>query len=363
MKYPLANALVVRKTERTLKDSCFTTLKWAIHRLGVDHLWQCKISPLEIIYKPTGQKILFRGLDDPLKVTSISVDVGVLNFMWIEEAYEITSEEDFNMLDESIRGQLPDGYFRRIMLTFNPWSDQIWIKGRFFDTVDPENVLAITTNYLCNEFLDASDLRLFEDMKKNRPKRYEVAGLGNWGIEEGIIFDNWSVEDLTEMIPSFSHIYNGLDFGATDPNALIRFNVEMSQKKIYVFDEYYQGNVTFDVMAPAILQKVHRELVTCDSAAKQSIIELAIRGVNAVGAVKGKDSVNFGIRWLQDFDIIIHKDCINFIKEISQYCWEKDKFGRPVGRPVDANNHLIDALRYGAEPLMLMGNATAAVRL
>ena len=103
LEYPESNTLVVRKTERTLKDSCYADIKWAIHRLGVDDLFICKVSPLEIIRKDTGQKILFRGLDDPLKITSITVDVGYLNFCWIEECYEITDEKSFDMLDESIR--------------------------------------------------------------------------------------------------------------------------------------------------------------------------------------------------------------------------------------------------------------------
>lgn len=103
MKYPEANTLVIRKTYRTLKDSCFKELKWAIHRLQVDNWWEIKESPLEMKYKPTGQTIYFRGLDDPLKVTSITVEIGVLCWLWIEEAYEIMKESDFDMIDESIR--------------------------------------------------------------------------------------------------------------------------------------------------------------------------------------------------------------------------------------------------------------------
>ena len=158
MKYPEANLLVVRKVFRTLKDSCFTELKWAIHRLGVDANWDVKESPLEMTYLPTGQKIYFRGLDDPLKVTSITVEVGVLCWLWIEEAYEITAESDFDMLDESIRGAAPQGLFKQATLTFNPWNEHHWLKAKFFDKEDPE-VLALTTNYLCNEFLDEQDRR------------------------------------------------------------------------------------------------------------------------------------------------------------------------------------------------------------
>lgn len=120
MKYDKSNTLVVRKTYRTLKDSCFTDLKWATRRLEVEHLWEFKYSPLEATYLPTGQKILFRGLDDPLKITSITVDYGFLCWVWLEEAYEITSEKDFDTLDESIRGELPPYLWKQWMITFNP---------------------------------------------------------------------------------------------------------------------------------------------------------------------------------------------------------------------------------------------------
>ena len=354
MEYPESNLLVVRKTFRTLKDSCFTELKWAIHRLCVDAWWEVKESPLEMTYKPTGQKIYFRGLDDPLKVTSITVDVGVLCWMWIEEAYEILNEEHFDTLDESIRGTTPIGLFKQITLTFNPWSEHHWLKKRFFDVVDDE-VFAITTTYKCNEWLDEHDLKLFEDMKINRPKRYAVAGLGEWGVDEGLIFDNWSVEDLTDLIPTFSNIYNGMDFGVTDPNTIIRANIEQGQKKIYVFDEYYQSNVTLDILTAAVQTHVPNGFITCDCAGKQNILELNKSGVNAIPSVKGAGSVQFGIQWLKGYDIVIHKDCKHLIEEMSNYQWSKDKFGNTLDVPVDKNNHCIDALRYATEPLQLMG--------
>lgn len=179
MKYPQANLLVIRKVYRTLHDSCFTDLKWAISRLGVQAFWDVKESPLELTYKPTGQKILFRGLDDPLKVTSIAAEHGYLCWAWIEEAYEISSEADFNMIDESIRGAIPPetGLFKQVTLTFNPWNEHHWLKARFFDTPDPDT-LALTTNYTCNEWLDDADRRVFERMKVQNPRRYSVAGLG-----------------------------------------------------------------------------------------------------------------------------------------------------------------------------------------
>ena len=124
---------------------------------------------------------MFRGLDDKFKITSISVPKGVLNFLWIEEAYEISTEDDFDTLDESIRGVLPEGYFKRVTITFNPWSEKHWLKKRFFDN-PADNVLAMTTTYHCNEWLSETDKQLFERMERENPRRYRVAGLGEWGI-------------------------------------------------------------------------------------------------------------------------------------------------------------------------------------
>lgn len=197
MRYPLSNGICVRKVYRTLKDSCFAQLKWAIRRLKVEHLWQAKESPLELTYRPTGQKILFRGMDDPLKITSITVDIGYLTFCWIEEAYEILDESHFNMLNESLRGLLPENLFIQFTITFNPWSDRHWLKAKFFDRQD-DDTFAITTNYLCNEFLSEADHKVFDEMQQHNPRRYLVAGLGNWGVVENLVYENWQ-DELFDM--------------------------------------------------------------------------------------------------------------------------------------------------------------------
>ena len=191
IQYPEANAIYIRKTERTLKDSCYSDCKWARHRMGLDDWFVCRLSPLEIEYRPTGQRILFRGCDDPLKLTSISVPKGFLCWAVFEEAYEINKESDFDMIDESIRGEVPDGYFKRVFVLLNPWSEKHWIKKRFFDTPDNDNKLSLTTNYKCNEWLTEDDIRIFEDMKQRNPRRYAVAGLGGWGVAAGRIFEIW----------------------------------------------------------------------------------------------------------------------------------------------------------------------------
>lgn len=358
MKYPKANLLVVRKTYRTLKDSCFSDLKWAIHRLGVDEHWSFTTSPLEITYKPTGQKILFRGLDDPLKVTSISVDIGCLCWLWIEEAYEITSEEDFDMLDESIRGEVPEGLFKQITLTFNPWNEKHWLKQRFFDNPS-EDTLAITTNYLCNEWLDESDKNVFEKMKKNNPRRYQVAGLGNWGIVDGLVYENWKEEafDIEEIkkIPKIESTF-GLDFGYThDPSALFCGFIDTTNKKIYVFDEMYEKGLSNRKIYENINEMGYtKERITGDSSEPKSIDELNSYGMRVKGALKGKDSIMNGIQFIQDYEIIIHPRCVNFLTEISNYTWDKDKFGNKLNKPIDDFNHLMDAMRYAIEKYIVV---------
>lgn len=357
MKYPESNTLVIRKVYRTLKDSCFTDLKWAIHRLGVDEWWEIKESPLELTYTPTGQKILFRGLDDPLKVTSITVEHGFLCWMWLEEAYEVSSEDDFNMLDESIRGAIPEtsNLFKQITLIFNPWSEHHWLKHRFFDTPNDE-VLAMTTNYLCNEWLDEADRKVFEDMKERNPRRYRVAGLGDWGVVDGLVFENWEEKafDLDE-IRQMSSVKSafGLDFGYTnDPTALWCGLIDVNSKTIWVFDEIYKHGMSNERIAEDVTAAGYsKEKITADSAEPKSIDRLRELGLSHIRrARKGKDSILNGIDYIQDFHIIIHPRCVNFLTEISNYTWDVDsKTGKKINKPIDDFNHLMDAMRYALE--------------
>ena len=362
-----ANLIVVRKTYRTLKDSCFTELKWAIRRLKVEHLWDVKESPLEMTYIPTGQKIYFRGLDDPLKVTSITTEVGVLSWMWVEEAYEIMSEDDFDTLAESMWGDCPEGLFKQITLTFNPWNEHHWLKSRFFDVDDPD-ILALTTNYLCNEWLSEADLNEFEKMKVRNPRRYRVAGLGEWGIVDGLIYENWKeldfrlvtmaelkdipIEDRQNcVIRDKLKTRCGLDFGYTnDPTASPIMFLDSENKKLYIWDELYQKGLSNRKIYQELSSMGYgKERFTGDSAEPKSIDELKGLGLRIKGAKKGKDSVKNGIQWIQDLEIIVHPRCVNFLTEISNYTWDKDKFGKTLNTPIDDFNHLMDAMRYGLE--------------
>lgn len=349
MKYPLANTLVIRRTERTLRDSCFSDLQWAIHQLGADGLWKCTTSPLEMTYTKTGQKILFRGLDSGYKVTSISVPIGILCWCWFEEFYEVSNEEDFDIIDESIRGQLPEGYFKRITCTFNPWSAHHFSKKRFFDVSDG-NVLAMTTTYMDNPYLSETDIQLFEFMKERNPRRYRIAGLGEFGIEEGLIYENVEVAefDVDKLRKSGIKAAYGVDFGFTDPNAFVAMMIDTEKKLLYIFDEYYSAGITNQQLAEEIKKMGYgSEHIVCDCAEPKSIAELRDEGIRATASRKGRDSVNHGIQLIQNYKIIVHPKCVNVEKEIKNYCWEKGRDGKLTGKPDHEFSHSMDAMRYG----------------
>jgi phage terminase large subunit len=359
MKYPLANTLVIRRVFNTHKDSTYTQLKWASNVLGVSHLWKFSKSPLEATYIPTGQKILFRGLDDPMSITSITVEHGHLCWCWFEEAFQVMNEDDFNKVDMSIRGELPKGYFKQITLSFNPWSEKHWLKKRFFDVKD-EDILAITTNYTCNEFLGEDDKKLFEKMKLNNPRRYNIEGLGNWGIAEGLVYSNFeeldfNIEDIKKR-PNVKSAF-GLDFGYTnDPTAFIASLVDLDNNEIFIFDEHYQKAMSNKDIANMIKYKGYsKERIVGDSSEPKSIDDIKRQGIYRLkGARKGKDSILNGIQYIQDFKIYVHPKCENTLIELSNYVWDT-KEGNVINKPIDDYNHLMDALRYSLEDIRLGG--------
>lgn len=352
MAYKDANALVVRQVMDTHRTSTFAQLKWAIGRLGAAKLWKCTVSPMEMTYLPTGQKILFRGFDDVLKLASTTVDKGYLCWVWIEEAYEIPSEADFDKLDLSVpRGAVPSPLFKQTTLTFNPWHEGHWLKSRFFDS-PPDNADIFSTTYLCNEFLDDTDRAVFDRMKKDNPRRYAVAGLGEWGVSEGLIFENWTVgefhKDKLCRAPNYRHIF-GLDYGYTnDPTAFVAAAVNAKERLLLIYDEHYETKMLNRDIAAMIKEKGYaKERIYADSAEPKSNDDLRRLGISRITpAQKGKDSVLNGIAAIQEYRIIVHPDCKNTIKELSAYCWEESKTGVRLNRPADKNNHICDALRY-----------------
>jgi phage terminase large subunit len=336
-----ANTLVVRKIYRTLKDSCFAELRWAARRLRCEKYWSFKETPLEITYRPTGQKIFFRGLDDPHKIASLTPEHGTLCWMWIEEAFEINKEEDFLFLDECIRGN--GGVFKQITLTFNPWNETHWLKKRFFDSKS-RDTLALTKTYRCNEFIDKADRLLYSKMKKREPRRYQVSGLGNWGVAEGLIYENWR-EEMFDLSKVRGTAVFGLDFGyASDPAAMFCGLWDKEKLRLYVFDELYEKRLSNRALFSCVEGRGYRkEKIRADSAEPKSIDELRELGLdNICAARKGADSVRSGIRALQGVEIIVHPQCVHFITEIGSYVWGS-------GGAIDGENHLMDAMRYAME--------------
>ncbi len=359
-EYALANALVIRNVMATHRGSTYAQLQWAISALKADHLWKPTVSPLELTYKPTGQKILFRGFDDPMKLASTTVPKGHLCWVWVEEAYELESEADFDLLDWSVpRGEIPPPLFHQTTLTLNPWNEGHWIKKRFFDKSD-DRVLAMTTNYLCNEHLSDTDRTIYERMRVENPRKYDVAGLGNWGVAEGLVYENWTVEgfnirDIVREKPwQWRHIF-GLDYGYTnDPTAFVAAAVNPLRREIYVYDEHSErGMLNSDIAATLIRKGYQKERIRADAAEPKTNDELRRLGVHRiVPAEKGTDSIRHGIAVLQEYKIMIHPFCKETAAEIATYCWRQDKFGKTVNDPVDKNNHLMDALRYAMQDAM-----------
>jgi len=362
--------LVIRRYYNTHRDSTFAQLKWAINRMGVSHLWKATKSPLELTYIPSGQKIMFRGLDDPQSITSITVEDGELCWVWWEEAFQITMEDDFNKVDMSIRGEMPAPLFKQHTLTFNPWSEKIWLKQAFFDKVGTDglskdgDILAVTKNYDCNEFLGDDDRRIFEKMKEENPRRYSIEGEGNWGIAEGLVFENWQelefdVEYMKRQLdrednPKYRQL-QGLDFGYTnDPTAFIALLADEKEKKLFIYDEVSKTHMkNRDIHSTLKYKGFERARICADSEDPRTIDELKDLGLYRMfGAKKGRGSVKAGIQKLQDYKIYVHPSCVNTIVELSNYVWATDKdTGKPSTDPIDEYNHLMDALRYATEEL------------
>jgi len=378
MKYPLANTVVVRKTFNTHKDSTYAQLKWAARRLGVYDKWKFTTSPLEATFLPTGQKILFRGFDDPLKLTSITVDVGVLCWAWIEEAYEIENEQDFNTFDESIRGEMPEGYFKQITITYNPWVNTHWTKTRFWDKEDP-NAFRLTTTYRCNEWLDDSDRALIEDARINNPDRYKVIGLGEYGIPGGVYFDEFRTDIHVInnfIIPSHWRRYRTIDYGL-DMLACYWIAVD-TQQKAYVYKELYQPDLIISKAAKAILdmtkddEDIYQTFAPPDLWNRRQETGKSAAEIYRDNGLSLTESDNDRVQgwlnlkeWLNTYEdeqgittanLVITKNCTNLIRTLPQI--QKDtKDPNDVAVTPHELTHAPDAIRY-----FIAGRPAPAVR-
>lgn len=351
------NYLCVRKVSNSLAKSVYNELKKAISDLKVEGLFNCIQGLITCV---NGYQILFSGMDDPEKIKSITPALGVITDIWYEEATE-AAINDIKQLRKRLRGIAR--YYgkevkKRIILTFNPIYKTHWLVDEFFTPnkwTDNQTVFEngkiriLKTTYKDNSFLTVQDKETLED--EDNEYWYEVYTLGNWGVLGNSILTNWRSEDLTDLIPGFDKIRNGLDFGySSDPNSFVRLHVDKKNKKLYIFKGWEEKGLTNPKIAKRLKESgVGNEVVFCDSAEPKSIQELIDEGINAKAVKKGKDSILNGIKWLQGYEIIVDSSLQHVINELTIWSWKEDKHGESLPIPEDKNNHAIDSTRYATE--------------
>ena len=360
------NFLIVRNVAKTIRESVFNEIVKKIYDMGLEWAYEINKTSLTITCKLNRKQILFAGLDNVEKLKSVTPINGVFETVWIEEATE-TAYAAYKQLRKRLRGK--SALKKTIWLSFNPIYKTHWIYKEFFgrwdetkNVYEDDQLLIVKTTYKDNAFLSEEDI--YELEHETDRYFYEVYTLGNWGILGKLVFTRWRTQDLTDLIPGFANTYNGLDFGfSADPTAIVRVSVDKARKVIYVFDEFYRCEVYNDELAEVCRGMFGSEYVTCDCAQPGDIGELNRRGVHAIPAKKGAGSILTGINFLKDYEIIVHTSCQNFINEISTYQWAEDAHGNTLPRPIDANNHLMDALRYATEGINHTTKAGAARRI
>ena len=284
------------------------------------------------------------------KLKSITFQKGKLTDVWLEEATEFT-QADFEIIDDRLRGELPEGQFYQIRMTFNPVNKNHWIKKVFFDIPD-DNVLTHHSTYLQNRFIDEAYRARMERRKQVDPEGYQIYGLGEWGEIGGLILHNWEVKDISQNLNDYDDIAIGQDFGFNHANAILLLGIK--DDNIYIIDEIYlHEKDTSEVIQEAIRHNIpNRKQMWCDSAEPDRIKEWSKAGFRARGVDKGgsKGSVNAQIDWLKQRNIFVNPHCINTIKEMHQWKWKKDeKSGEYLDEPVPIMDDAMAALRYGIE--------------
>ena len=366
MEEPNANAACFRRVGNTLAESVFEQLLWAIDALEVSHLWKVTLSPLRLTYKPTGQRIVFRGCDDPNKSKSIKVRKGYFKYIWYEERAEFEGDEDERKINQSLmRGG--DKYV--VFYTWNPpkslrsWVNQDVLDEREDTLCDHSTYLTVPREWLGEQFFIEA-----EELRKRNPRAYRHEYLGEAIGEGGKVFDNIILRPITDQeVSIFDKIRQGLDFGfAEDPLAYLRMHLDKKHRRLYIFREIYQTHLSTS-KAVELIKEINPEnkIITADSEEPRSIDTFNENGLRLIPAKKGPGSVDHGISYLaNDIDEIIidPKRCPNAAREFDTYELEKDKNGNFKGGYPDKDNHTIDAARYGVEQDMILKKAKVRKR-
>lgn len=352
MEDPNANGMALRKVGVNLKDSVFEQLQWAISALGVDHDWKERKSPLELEYLPTGQRIIFRGADEPKKIKSTKFRKGYCKYLWYEEVDEFSGMEEIRTINQSLmRGG--DRFF--VFYSFNPpKSQRSWVNHEMMETrpdklVHHSTYLGVPPEWLGEQFIVEA-----EHLKKTKPEQYQHEYMGEVIGTGAEVFQNLTLRTISdEEIRRFDRIARGLDWGyASDPLHYTVNHYDKTRRRLYIFFEIHKVGLSNRKAAELIKKenKYNRE-ITCDSAEPKSIAEMRDYGLRVIGAKKGVDSVEYGIKWLQDLEEIIidPQRCPHAAEEFNKYELEKDKYGEFKAGFPDKNNHSIDATRYSRE--------------
>ncbi|EJA6666146.1 TPA: PBSX family phage terminase large subunit [Clostridioides difficile] len=352
------NYLIVRNVQSTLKRSCLNEITKAISNFKLNEYFQVNKTDMIITCKLNNKQILFCGLDDVEKVKSITPIDGVITDIWVEEATE-TDYKAVKQLDKRLRGK--SKVVKRLTLSFNPILKDHWLYTEYFDIweddkqyVEKDNVSILKTTYKDNKFLAEDDIKALEN--ESDKYYYEVYTLGNWGVLGAVIFKNWRVEDFSDIENTFDNFRHGIDWGfADDPFAYVKSHYDRMRRKLYICDEIEAVGLLNREAAPLVSKKANGDLVICDNASPKDVAEFSDLRINAVSARKGAGSIEYGIKFLQGLEIIIHPRCQNFKNEINKYKYKEDKNGNILPIAVDKDNHLIDALRYSLENDMEYG--------
>lgn len=342
--------MVIRKTHSTHRESTFAELCKAIKTLHMTNHVTISKTTMKITFHKSGSEIIFKGTDDESKLLSVQG----INRCWIEEASEIT-KEIFNQLELRLRGG--GGEKKQFIISFNPISNNHWLKAEFFDVDKPDSTVCHST-YLDNKFLDEPYINTLLDMKERNPEKYMVYALGHWGVLGKQVFTNWvkaklDEETILRQNPQVKEVI-GMDFGfINDASTLVRSLVDLDNRKIYIMNEVYvHGKLNNELAQIIKANDWSTKKITADSSEQKSIAELKSYGIKRIeGAKKGSGSIQFGIAYLQQFEIIISDECKHTIEEFTNYVYKKDSStGKYIDTPVDAYNHILDALRYSVEP-------------
>ena len=362
MKDPDANCVILRKISNTLKDSVYNQIVWALDKLGVSAYWQVTKSPLELTYLPYGNKILFRGSDDPQKLKSTKFTKGYCKIIWYEEVTEFFGMEEIRNINQTL---MRGGNKFIVFYSYNPpksinnWVNAEALEVRNDKLLHKSTYLDVPREWLGEPFyIEAEHLKEVNELAYRNEYLGEATGTG------GAVFDNLTIREITDdEIKIFDNIRDGIDFGyAVDPACYIQLHFDKTRKKIYIFSEVYGIGLSNEKLWEKIIEKkISRATIIADSAEPKSIDKLNSLGQMYVkGAKKGPDSVEYGIRWLQDLEEIIIDNvrCPNTAREFSLYEYERDKYGVFKSKYPDENNHTIDGVRYSLEDDMKVNTMT-----